>query len=271
MRAPTFVSYRRHALLVRVTHWLNAGLFLVMLMTGLQIFNAHPGLYIGKASDFDHPVLEISAEKGDRGVTKVFGREFTTTGVLGLSQSANGSKVERAFPAWATLPGPQSLADGRRLHFFCAWALVINAAIYWLYGLISRRLYRDMLPTGAELAGIGRTAIEHLKLHFAHGPEALRYNVLQQLTYILVIAVLFPLLVLSGLTMSPRFDAEWPWLLDFFGGRQTARSVHFLVAASLVAFVLVHVVMVLLSGAWNNIRSMITGRYVVSAESGKDA
>ena len=264
--------YYRHALIVRVTHWLNAGCFLVMLMTGLQIFNAHPALYLGKTSDFGQPVLEISAKSDPaRGVTSLFGHEVTTTGALGLFPTANGGAVQRAFPTWATLPGPQSLADGRRWHFFFAFALVGNAALYWLYGLASRHLWRDLTPTRAELAALPHTALDHLRLRFPHGTQALRYNGLQQLTYLLVVVVLFPLLLLSGLTMSPRLDAEWPWLLDLFGGRQSARAVHFLMAFSLVGFVLVHVAMVVLSGFGNNLRSMITGRYAISEDGGDAA
>ena len=259
--------YHRHAALVRVTHWLNAGLFLLMLMSGLQIFNAHPALYLGNISDFDHPILEIGArDHSSRGALVVFGHALTTTGWLGLFPDASGGADVRAFPSWATLPGPQSLAEGRRLHFFFAFALLANALIYWLFALGSGHLWRDLLPSRAELVALPRTAFDHLRLRFPRGAAAMHYNGLQQLTYLLVIAVLFPTLVLSGLTMSPRLDAQWPWLLELFGGRQSARSVHFLMAFFLVGFVLVHLAMVLLSGVWNNLRSMITGRYAVAEE-----
>ena len=260
MRAET---YRRHALIVRVTHWLNAAFFLVMLMSGLQIFNSHPALYLGKASDFATPALSIGASAdGARGQTAVFGHVFDTTGALGLFSSAGG-KVARAFPSWATLPGWQSLADGRRWHFFFAWALVANGAIYWIWGIASRHLWRDIAPTRGELAAAPHVALEHLKLRFPRGREAMRYNVLQQLSYLAVIAVLFPLLILTGLTMSPRMDAEWPWLTLLFGGRQSARTLHFIVAFSLVGFALAHVAMVVLSGFGNNMRAMLTGRFAI--------
>ncbi len=261
---PRFVFVRRHAALTRLTHWLNALCFFLLLMSGLQIFNAHPALYWGNASDFNNPLASIGV-KADaagvkRGVTTVLGHAFDTTGVLGLTALPDGRTIARAFPAWATLPGWQSLADGRRWHFFFAWALAINGALYLLYSLLSRHLWRDLVPTGGELKNIGRTLLDHLRLRFHHS-AARRYNVLQQLTYLLVIGVMFPLLILAGLAMSPRLDAAWPWLPALFGGRQAARTMHFLLAFGLVGFVFVHVAMVVLTGPWNNIRSMVTGRY----------
>ena len=113
----------RHSVLVRVTHWVNALALLVLLMSGMQIFNAHPALYLGSKSDFEHPVLAMMAldndDGGARGVTEVFGHSFNTTGVLGLSRGPNGDLDARGFPSWATLPGYQDLSTGRRWHFFC--------------------------------------------------------------------------------------------------------------------------------------------------------
>ena len=159
------------------------------------------------------------------------------------------------------ISGWQSLADGRRWHFFFAWALAINGTLYLLYSLLSRHVWRDLIPSRGALKRIGATLWDHLRLRFPHGEEARRYNVMQQLTYLLVIFVMFPLLILAGLAMSPRLDAAFPALLSVFGGRQAARTVHFLMAFGLVGFVVVHVAMVFLSGPWNNIRSMVTGRY----------
>lgn len=262
---PRFVFIARHAALVRVTHWLNALCFVVLLMSGLQIFNAHPALYWGDKSDFKNPLAAIGVKPDNagvkRGVTTVLGHSFDTNGVLGLTTLPDGRTNARAFPAWATLPGYQSLADGRRWHFFFAWALAINGALYLLYSLLSRHLWRDLVPTGGELKNIGRTLLDHLRLRFHQGSAARRYNVLQLLTYLLVICVMFPLLILAGLAMSPRVDAAWPWLPALFGGRQAARTMHFLLAFGLVGFVFVHVAMVFLTGPWNNIRSMVTGRY----------
>jgi thiosulfate reductase cytochrome b subunit len=260
----------RHSALVRGTHWINVACLFVLLMSGLQIFNAHPALYWGEISDFGHPFFAISAQKGGdgrpRGVTTLAGHELETTGVLGWSADGTGGGAERAFPAWATLPSWQSLADGRLWHFFFAWILVANGLVYLLWGVLSGHLWRDMLPSRRELGRIGRTAWDHLRLRFPSGEAARYYNVLQKLSYLVVIFVLLPVLVLAGLAMSPRLDAGFPELPSLFGGRQSARTVHFIAAFALVGFVLVHIVMVLISGVWNNVRSMVTGRYTIERD-----
>lgn len=269
---PLRVRTYRHALLVRISHWINVICLTALLMSGLQIFNAHPALYWGDRSTFDHPWLAINAGQNDAGelvgVTNILGHWFNTTGVLGLSQDADGEPAERAFPAWATLPGPAWLAMGRRWHFFFAWLFVINGVVYVAYSLLGGHLRRDLLPSGRDLAHIGRSLWDHLRLRFPKGEEAKRYNVLQKLAYLGTAFVLGPLIVLAGLTMSPRLDASFPVLLDIFGGRQSARSIHFLCAAALLAFVVIHLIMVLISGVWNNLRSMITGRYDIDDSGG---
>jgi len=269
---PQRVRIYRHALLVRISHWINVICLTALLMSGLQIFNAHPALYWGERSTFDHPWLAINAGQNDAGelvgVTNILGHWFNTTGVLGLSQDTDGEPAERAFPAWATLPGPAWLAMGRRWHFFFAWLFVINGVVYVAYSLLGGHLRRDLLPSGRDLAHVGRSLWDHLRLRFPKGEEAKRYNVLQKLAYLGTAFVLGPLIVLAGLTMSPRLDASFPVLLDIFGGRQSARSIHFLCAAALLAFVMIHLIMVLISGVWNNLRSMITGRYDIDDSGG---
>jgi thiosulfate reductase cytochrome b subunit len=258
---------RRHSIMVRVTHWANAICLLILLMSGLQIFNAHPALYWGQASTFDQPIFALTATNGDqgrtKGVTQLFGHSFDTTGVLGASAGSGGRVWARGFPSWLTLPSYQDLATGRRWHFFFAWLLVLNGAVYLLYSIVSGHLRRDLLPTGSQLRKIGHTIREHLLLRFPRGDDARHYNALQKLAYLIVALVLLPLVVLTGLTMSPGVNAAVPELLTLFGGRQSARTIHFLAASGLVLFVIVHVAMVLLSGAWNNLRSMITGSYVL--------
>jgi thiosulfate reductase cytochrome b subunit len=259
--------YRRHAGLVRVTHWINAVCFTLLLMSGLQIFNAHPALYVGRSSDFDHPAVSILARQLERGVvgeTVILGYSFDTTGVLGASRE-DGQISSRAFPNWITFPSREDLATGRRWHFFFAWLLVLNGLVYLAWGFASRHFGRDLLPSRAELGHIGREVLEHLRLRFPRGEAAKRYNVLQQLAYLLVVFVLFPLMILTGLTMSPGIDSAAPQLLALFGGRQTARLIHFVAASGLVLFVIVHLVLVLVSGIWNNLRSMVTGWYDLGA------
>jgi len=260
--------FRRHAGWVRVTHWINALCFVLLLMSGLQIFNAHPALYIGERSDFAHPAIAIEARRAGQGIagqTLIFGHAFDTTGLLGASRQG-GELTPRAFPSWATIPSDQDLATGRRWHFFFAWLLVINGLAYLVLGLASRHLGRALLPSGGALTHIGAEILDHLRLRFPRGEAAKRYNVLQQLAYLIVVFVLFPLMILTGLTMAPGIDSAAPQLLALFGGRQTARLIHFVTASGLVLFVAVHLAMVLLSGLWNNLRSMITGWYDLGEE-----
>lgn len=259
----------RHRVVIRVTHWINVVCMTILLMSGLQIFNAHPALYWGDRSSWESPLLAMRARRSATGqvigVTTVLGHDFDTTGVLGVSRGPEGNLVARGFPAWATLPSFQWLAMGRRWHFFFAWIFVVNGAVYAAYTLLSRHR-RSLLPSRHDLSRIGGTLLDHLRLRFPRGEEAKRYNVLQKIAYLVVVFGLGPLIVLAGLAMSPRLDAGFPVLLDLFDGRQSARTVHFLCAFALLAFVAVHLLMVLLSGPLNNLRSMITGRYDI----GKD-
>lgn len=263
------VLVKRHALTVRLTHWLNVLCFTILLLSGLQIFNAHPQLYWGQyGADDDAPFIDIGAVQSDntlRGITKIGSLEIPTTGVLGASAGPQGNLRARAFPSWATIPSYNDLSTGRRWHFFFAWAFVLNGFAYLLYGLVRGHLRRDLLPTKDQLtpAHLAHEVLDHARLRFPKGEEARRYNALQKLTYLAVIFVLLPTMIGTGLTMSPGFDAIAPWLLDIFGGRQSARTLHFISAALLVAFVVVHVAMVIASGLWNNMRSMITGRYAI--------
>jgi len=257
----------RHSVVVRITHWLNAAILLVMLMSGLQIFNAHPALYWGEKSLFDAPWAAITAARAGndapRGVTTISGRSFTTTGLLGVSNDVTGQPQERAFPRWATIPADQSLATGRRWHFLFAWLLVINGLLYLASGVLTRHFSRDLAPTVQDLGHIPRSIWDHVRFRFPEGDDARRYNVLQKLTYLVVIFGILPVLIVAGLTMSPGLDAAFPWLLDLFGGRQSARTIHFLCAFALVLFTIVHLIEVPVSGVINNLRSMITGHYEI--------
>ena len=266
--------YYRHALAVRIMHWINVAALTILFMSGLQIFNAHPALYWGKSSYTGNPaILQIGvADKGDAGMigyTRIFGYEFNTTGVLGLSRDG-GQVYAQAFPGWLTIPDHQWLSMARSWHFFFAWVFVINGLCYIAYSLWSRHLARDLLPTGPDLSTIGQSIKDHLRFKHETGEAAKRYNVLQKLAYLVVIFVLLPLIVLMGLAMSPRIDALLTGWIDIFGGRQSARTIHFVAAWLLVGFVLIHVFEVIITGLWNNLRSMITGRYRVPPEARHD-
>lgn len=255
----------RHPLVIRITHWVNAVCLLVLLMSGLQIFNAHPALYWGSVSTFNSPLMAMSSTEDDppKGVTTVFGHGFDTTGWLGSSVGSNGEPADRGFPAWATLPSDQDLTGGRSWHFFFAWAFVLNGLAYLLYGLVSGQLRFRVIPSADQIRHFGASIREHLTLRFPQGDDAKRYNVIQKLTYLVVLFLLLPVQVLAGLAMSPAMNAAFPFLLTLFDGRQSARTVHFVVAALLVLFVVVHVTLVLLSGFWNNMRGMLTGWFVI--------
>ena len=263
----------RHSLLVRLTHWINVFCFSLLLMTGAQIFNAHPRLYWGEyGADNDHAWLSMdSLQNGAsvRGVLHLGSLTLETTGLLGASKE-DGALAARGFPTWLTIPSYQDLAAGRRWHFFFAWLFAINGAVYLIAGLVSRHFRRDLLPTRPELAPahLAQEVADHARLHFPKGEAARRYNALQKLSYMGVAFVLLPLMVLTGLTMSPGMDSAFHVLLDIFGGRPSARSLHFICASLLVAFVVVHVVMVLVSGVWNNLRSMVTGKYAIDVDGG---
>lgn len=258
----------RHSLVVRITHWINVLSLLLMLLSGLQIFNAHPALYFGQQSDFAHPWLSMRAYPapgGLEGVTRIGSAAFETTGFLGASDF-RGHPQARGFPAWLTLPPFRSLALGRRWHFFFAWVFVLNGLAYLLYAFASGRVRGVLWPTGTAVRGIGASLRDHLRLNFPRGEAARRYNVLQQLSYLLVLFGLLPLMLLTGLTMSPAVDARVPALLDLFGGRQSARTLHFFTASALVLFFVIHLLAVLAAGPLNEMRSIVTGWFVIRTE-----
>lgn len=220
---------KRHRLSTRVWHWTNAVTLYVMVASGLGIFNAHPRLYWGHyGANFDAAWLQL----------------------------------ER-FPGWMTLPSSYSLAMSRRWHLAFALLLAFSLLAYMLWSLVNRHIKRDLAFRKGELAPthIWQDIKDHARLRFPTGAAALNYNVLQKASYIGVIFVLLPVMIATGLCMSPGFGAAAPWLVDFFGGRQSARSIHFIGMWLLVAFFIVHMAMVLLAGPFNEVRSMITGRF----------
>jgi thiosulfate reductase cytochrome b subunit len=246
-------------------HWVNVVCMTILLGSGLNIFNAHPTLYWGHDSVTGTPWLSIRGENtptGPVGKTRLGSTDFETTGVLGISK-VNGEVAARGFPSWATIPGPQWLAMARHWHLFFAWIFVLNGLAYVIYTIFSRHLVRDLVPTRAELGNIGTSIVDHIRFKHPTGAAATRYNVLQSLTYLIVIFVLLPLIVLAGMALSPRIDTVFTGWVDLLGGRQSARSLHFLAAAGLLLFVIIHVFEVIVAGVWNEMRSMITGWYRV--------
>jgi len=273
--APSYL-YARHRLPVRIMHWINVLCLTILLMSGLNIFSAHPALYWGQSSYTGRPpIFQIGAKEGTGdaliGTTEVAGHEFDTTGFLGAGRGADGSSLERTFPSWLTIPGTRWLSMARRWHFFFAWLFVINGLCYVAYSIVSRHLTRDLAPTRHDWRSIGQSIADHLRFRHPSGEASKRYNVLQKIAYLVVIFVLLPLIILMGFAMSPELDALVPGWVSVVGGRQSARTIHFIVAWLLVAFVAIHVFEVIITGLWNNLRSMITGRYRVQTEASHEA
>src|SRR5437588_2998709 len=258
----------RHSVWVRLSHWMNVLCFAVLLMSGLQIFNAHPMLHWGiKGDEADPALLSIYAEDQVEGPPvgwlQIGGAKVATTGYLGVFRDRDGFLSGRAFPWWITLPSYQSLAEGRRWHFFFAWIFALNGIGYLAYSFAARHIQRDLTPTRRDLRGIGRSIVDHLRFRHPRGEEAKRYNALQKFTYLAVVFVLLPLMLITGLAMSPGIDSAAPWLPDLFGGRQSARTIHFISATLLVLFLVVHLLEVVLAGFFNEMRSIVTGWFAV--------
>lgn len=257
----------RQSIWTRLTHWVWAICLFFLLLSGLQIFNAHPALYIGNQSgfEFDNAVLQMGAvntPEGPEGRTMVLGHTFNTSGVFGMSGPADNPSF-RGFPSALTIPSFQDLATGRVVHFFFAWLLVGTLLVWLVASLANGHIRRDLLPKGRDIRALPRDIADHARLRFHHTRS---YNVLQKLAYCGVFFVLFPLIILTGLSMSPGFNAAAPWLLDIFGGRQTARTIHFVTMSLFVLFFVVHILMVVLAGPFNELRSMSTGWYRADPE-----
>jgi thiosulfate reductase cytochrome b subunit len=225
----------RQKRMTRVTHWVWAISLFFLVASGLQIFNAHPALYIGHESGFEYDNAIFSTD---------------------------------AMPWWLTIPSTRDLATGRVVHLFFAWVFVINLLIWAGASLLNRHLRKDLLPGRKDLKNLGKDVKDHLRLNLVH---AVRYSPLQKLAYGGVLFILFPLIILTGLCMSPGMNAVLPWLPELFGGRQTARTVHFIVMALLVLFFVVHMAMIILAGPLNELRSIVTGRYRLSPRPNKEA
>lgn len=216
---------KKHRLSTRLWHWVNLVALAILFMSGLNISNAHPWLYWGQ---------------------------------WGFQPNTAWLDVHR-WPGWATIPGYYNLAAARDWHILFAWVFAVGLVAFLLTALFNGHLRRDIVTRRKEWrwAEIRADVAAHLRLDFNHGEG--KYNFLQKLAYALVLFVLLPLMFLSGMAISPGFDAAFPWLVDLFGGRQSARSVHFILAWGLFGFFVIHVVLVLLSGPVRQLRDMITG------------
>jgi thiosulfate reductase cytochrome b subunit len=254
---------KRHRLATRLWHWINVITLAVLMMSGLMIFNAHPRLYWGHYGANADPAWFEIGSTDNSGFVVAGPLRIETTGVLGHWNDSEGKVQRRAFPHWVTIPSRYNLADARLWHLAFAWVLAISLLVYMVASLWNRHFQRDLTISRAEIrpSHLWADIRDHARLRFPAGAAALRYNILQKLSYGLVLFVLLPLIVFTGLAMSPAMDSGWAWLLDIFGGRQSARSLHFIAMVALMAFFVVHVVMVVLAGPINELRSMISGWY----------
>lgn len=216
---------KRHALSTRLWHWINAAALIVLFMSGLNISNAHRYLYWG---DFGYDPADA------------------WTSVI-------------RFPGWATLPRYYDLAAARDWHSLAAWVFGVGLLAMWTAMLMNRHFWRDLMTSPRDWSPFALAASikDHLKRNFSADGE--KYNPLQRISYGIVLGVFLPMMIFTGLAISPGIEPAAPWLVDLLGGRQSARSLHFLFAWALFGFFAVHLMMVLLSNPIRQIGAMITG------------
>jgi thiosulfate reductase cytochrome b subunit len=220
----------RHSAFVRVTHWLHTLSFFALVISGIAILLAHPRLYWGETGARDGPSL-----------------------------------IDLPLPFVLDIPirGP-----GRYLHFLAAWICVLTGLLYVVFGLFSRHLWNNLVPKKADLGWkpILRVVSNHMHLKRPSGAESQNYNVVQRLTYLAVVFILFPVVIWTGLAMSPAITSVFPVIVHVFGGQQSARTIHFFVSVALVLFLVVHIAMVCLAGFKNRVRAMVTGHAAAEKE-----
>ncbi len=216
---------KRHALTTRLWHWVNALSLIILFMSGLNISNAHRRLYWGND---------------------------------GFAAADAWLEVPR-FPGWMTIPDYYSLSAARDWHVLFSLVFAFGLLAFMVAAFANGHLVRDIFARAREwrLANIWTDIKEHAKFNFEHGDG--KYNILQKIAYASVILILLPLMIFTGMVMSPGMEAAWPWMTDVFGGRQSARSLHFIAAWLLFGFFVLHIALVLLSGPIKQIRSMVTG------------
>lgn len=249
----------RYALVTRVSHWLWVLAFAALVSSGLQIFNAAPYLDASDKSNPSRRVFAVGSPAEGTGTTQLFGRSFTTTGWLGWTDDGMGGRSSRAFPGWITIPAYQDLASGRRWHLFFAWI----ASVCWLGWLASAAIkgsLRDLVLRPSDLPKLWPMQAYYLKLRREPPPHGV-YNPLQKAAYTGIMFVIAPLVVLTGLALSPGIDAIANPLTVAFGGRQFARLWHFAGMLALIAFFAIHTFQVATQGFLNQMNSMTTGWY----------
>ena len=232
--APVTKPSPRHSALVRVTHWITTLCFFALLVSGIELVISHPRFYWGETGNvLTTPLFQLHIPSS---------RRLVPTGYGYVLPDQNG---------WS-----------RALHFQTAWVAVLTGLLYAIVGFFTGHFRKDFLPSKAELSwrGFWGALAERLRFRRPSEAEGASYNLMQRLAYLLVIFVLFPLVIWTGLALSPAFDSAFPATVTLLGGRQSARTLHFFVSVALVVFLLVHLMMIALAGFWSRTITMITGR-----------
>jgi thiosulfate reductase cytochrome b subunit len=237
---PATQAAPRHSLLVRITHWIITLAFLALLLSGIEIVISHPRFYWGETGNvLTKPLFILHIPSS---------RNLVPTGYGYVLPDQNG---------WS-----------RYLHFQAAWIAVITGLLYLLYGAFSGHFRRNLFPAGADLSwgALSSDCARHLRFKRPSASEAWSYHTLQRISYLIVIFILFPLVIWTGLAMSLAFVSAFPATVTLLGGEQSARTLHFFVSIALVLFLVVHVVMVCVAGFRSRMRAMITGRVAAPKE-----
>jgi thiosulfate reductase cytochrome b subunit len=215
----------KHALTTRLWHWINLVCVVILFLSGLGISNAHRRLYWGE---------------------------------WGFAPADAWLMVPK-FPYWMTIPGRYDLAGARDWHIVMAWPFAVMLMVMWLAMLVNGHFRRDLVTSRNEWkpAAIWHDIVQHAKFNFEH--EGSKFNFLQKLSYGLVLGVFLPMMIFTGMAISPGMSPSWGWFIDLVGGRQSARSLHFIFAFAIAGFFVVHVLLVIVHKPLQQLRDMITG------------
>jgi len=231
---PATTVVARHSALVRITHWITTLCFLALLVSGFEIVISHPRFYWGETGNvLTAPLFKLPIPASRRLVPTGYGYTW-----------------------------PDQNGWSRYLHFQAAWVVVLTGLLYVISGLFTGHFRRNLLPGKTDMSwrAFSTSIASHSRFERPSAAEAWSYNLLQRLSYLFVIFVLFPLVIWTGLAMSPAFVSAVPATVNLLGGQQSARTLHFFVSLALLLFLVVHVGMVWLAGFWSRMRAMITGR-----------
>lgn len=227
------IAAPRHARFVRITHWLTTVAVFALLLSGVELILSHPRFYWGEVGNVN------------------------TTALFSLPVPSSRSTV----PTGYAFVLPDQNGWSRYLHFQAAWLVLFTGLFYVVYAVRSGHLRRNLVPARADrtLQAMRTTMVDHLRFSPAALGDSRSYNALQRLSYLAVVFVFFPLVIWTGLAMAPAFTAVFPWTVDLLGGRQSARTLHFLVTIVLVIFTVIHVGMIVLAGFRSRVGAMVTG------------